>query len=130
MSGQRYFDGFGSREDVLREFCDAGYDYEKREQRAIEPPDNFPTDEEILFAAYGTQEAYSGDATVVYRRDGKLWIVGGSHCSCNGLEGQWSPSETTPEALRAMLPAEGYAPSDYAEDAREALRAMAAGLSS
>lgn len=54
---------------------------------------------EILLASYGTT-SYEGDAFVLFKRDGKLWEVNGSHCSCYGLEGQWEPEETTIEALR------------------------------
>jgi len=34
-------------------------------------------------------EGYEGSAHVVFVRGGKLYKVNGSHCSCNGLEGQW-----------------------------------------
>lgn len=35
------------------------------------------------------------DAFVVFRRDGVLYEVNGSHCSCYGFEGQWEPEEVT-----------------------------------
>lgn len=59
---------------------------------------------EILLASY-TYENYSGYAFVLYRdkTDGKLYEVNGSHCSCYGLEGQWSPEDTTVEVLRHRL---------------------------
>jgi hypothetical protein len=48
---------------------------------------------EVLFASY-TYEDYNGDAYVLYLAyDGKYYEVNGSHCSCNGLEGQWEPEE-------------------------------------
>jgi hypothetical protein len=53
----------------------------------------------ILFAAYKNED-YSGSALVIFERAGKLYEVHGSHCSCNGLEGQWDPEETFLEALR------------------------------
>lgn len=53
----------------------------------------------ILFAVYKT-ESYEGSALVIFAKDGKLFEVNGSHCSCNGLEEQWSPEETSLEALR------------------------------
>ena len=59
-----------------------------------------PTEDELLFASYGGG-SYEGDATVVFRRDGKLYEVSGSHCSCYGLEGQWEPEETSIAALAA-----------------------------
>jgi hypothetical protein len=66
---------------------------------------NFEIDESvlegcrILFAAY-ENESYEGYAMVIFSKDGKLYEVNGSHCSCNGLEGQWSPEETCLEALK------------------------------
>ncbi len=53
---------------------------------------------EILLASYGTPD-YEGYAFVLFRRDGRLYEVNGSHCSCYELEGQWEPEETTAEAL-------------------------------
>lgn len=59
----------------------------------------------VLLAAY-TYENYSGEAFVLLRRkeDGKFFEVNGSHCSCYGLEDQWSPEEIEPEALRMRRP--------------------------
>ena len=75
---------------------------------ALEVYTQFDVDVEITdglhieLAAY-TTEQYEGYACVVFWQHGKLWIVEGSHCSCNGLEGQWFPTETTWEAIRLML---------------------------
>ncbi len=52
----------------------------------------------ILLAHY-SYEDYSGSAFVLFIKDGVLYEVHGSHCSCYGLEGQWEPEETTYEAL-------------------------------
>ena len=57
---------------------------------------------DVLFASY-QQGGYEGDALVLFKQDGKLYRVSGSHCSCYGLEGQWEPEETTVEALRHEL---------------------------
>ena len=59
-------------------------------------------DIEVLFASY-EYAGYEGDAFVLFRKDGKLYEVNGSHCSCYGLEGQWEPEETTIEALEHRL---------------------------
>ncbi len=56
----------------------------------------------ILFASY-SYENYSGDAFVLFEKDGKLYEVNGSHCSCYGLEGQWAPEETNVQALKYRL---------------------------
>ena len=54
---------------------------------------------EIIYAQYDC-EYYEGYAFVLFRKDGKLYEVNGSHCSCFGLEDCWQPEETT---LAAML---------------------------
>jgi hypothetical protein len=56
---------------------------------------------EILYAHY-TDEDYCGYGAVVYLHGGNLYMVEGSHCSCNGLEGQWVPIQTTVGAMRMM----------------------------
>lgn len=62
------------------------------------PVEGMATDDEVIFAAYGG-DSYEGLAIVVYERDGQLYKVNASHCSCYGLEGQWKPEETTWAAL-------------------------------
>lgn len=56
----------------------------------------------ILFASYG-QDNYSGAAFVLFEQGGKLYEVNAWHCSCYGLEGQWTPEETNIEALKHRL---------------------------
>lgn len=56
----------------------------------------------ILFATY-TYENYSGSAFVLLEKDGKLFEVNGSHCSCYGLEGQWALEEADKDALLHRL---------------------------
>lgn len=56
-------------------------------------------DSDILLASYNIG-GYEGDAFVLFRKDGKLYEVNGSHCSCYGLEGQWRPEETDIASLR------------------------------
>ena len=94
MAGQ-YFGAWNSRENVLQDFFPQ-YDWEEVQRYPL--PEDFPSDEEILFAWYDCAD-YSGSALVVYERDGKLFEVNGSHCSCYGLEEQWKPEETSAEAL-------------------------------
>jgi hypothetical protein len=85
--------------DVLTEFDGTRWSA-YREDDAI-PVDEKPEFKgaEILLASYGTP-SYEGYAFVLFRRDGKLYEVNGSHCSCYQLEGQWEPEETTVDALR------------------------------
>ena len=56
-------------------------------------------DIEILIAWY-SYASYEGSAFVLFRQDGKLFEVEGSHCSCNGLEGLWEPVETSTATLK------------------------------
>lgn len=53
----------------------------------------------ILLAHYDFS-GYEGAAFVLFERDGKLYEVNGSHCSCYGLERQWEPEETSWDALK------------------------------
>ena len=68
-------------------------------------------DLEVLLASY-SYENYSGDAFVLFRKNGQLFEVHGGHCSCYGLEGQWEPEETTIESLEHRL-SEGNLGDDY-----------------
>lgn len=87
---ERYFGRFANLSEVREAF-------EPRQD------DNFPSDEEVLFASYdgGSHEGY---ALVVWQRDGKLYEVNASHCSCYGLDGKWDPEETSLDALRIRDP--------------------------
>src|SRR5215203_2659389 len=59
---------------------------------------------EILFAVYRI-DCYEGTALVLFKKDEKLYIVEGSHCSCHGLEDRWSPVETNEAALKMEIDA-------------------------
>ena len=126
---RRYWGGFADYQSMVDAFMDAGWDYEKREKKSVELPDGFPADDQVLFAAYGTEEAYSGAAFVVYRDSaGQLQSVGGSHCSCYGLEGQWSPGATTAAGLKteSRLHDDNERYSDYDVETRAGYRALVA----
>ena len=94
----KYFGGFSDRDDVK---CAFQYGYvgavSTYNGYDVSP---FPREDKILLAAY-YDEDYEGDAYVLFERGGKLWEVHGSHCSCNGLEGQWDPEETSWEYFRS-----------------------------
>jgi hypothetical protein len=74
---------------------------------------------EVLIASY-TYENYSGDAFVLYRKNGNLYEVNGGHCSCFGLEDQWEPEETSVAALRARFTRYGP-PDEYAKELKNVL---------
>lgn len=78
-----YFDGFDDEEDVEYQFS----------IRRKHPWDR------ILAAIYSPMD-YEGWAVVIFERNGQLFSVEGSHCSCFGLEGQWAPVEISREALK------------------------------
>lgn len=56
-----------------------------------------------VLLAYYSYEDYSGSAFVLLEKDGRLYEVNGSHCSCYGLEGQFKTEETSPDAIRYRI---------------------------
>jgi hypothetical protein len=73
---------------------------------------NIPHQKDIdfIYADYDTL-AYEGYAFAIFLKDGKLYEVNGSHCSCNALEDCWDPEETSVIALmsRPNVPPEAKA---------------------
>lgn len=53
---------------------------------------------EILLAHLAS-EPYEESAWLVWRKGGVVYEAHGSHCSCFGFEDQWSPEETSIEAI-------------------------------
>jgi hypothetical protein len=103
----KYFGSWSCKEDVARDF---NVDVETLKNA------------NVLMAWYGSGD-YCGSAFVLFEKDGQLYEVHGSHCSCYGLEDQWDPEKTSVEALAHVLK-DGYMISDgydYAEEARKAL---------
>ena len=94
-----YLDCFADKEDMAQQF--------EIEMSELENCN-------ILFAAY-SQEGYEGYALVIFSKDGKLYEVNGSHCSCNGLEGQWEPEETCLMALKGRKYSYGDMQQDLAK---------------
>ena len=70
----------------------------------------------ILFASYGC-ECYTGEAFVLVAKNNELFEVNGSHCSCYGLENQWSLEEVVLKELEHRLVSGRLGTSDYCGNA-------------
>jgi len=86
-----YIDGFQNVEDIIQ---------------AFEAPADALLDAYVLYAKYRTGD-YEGSAFVLYTKNNKMYEVNAGHCSCNGLEGQWQPEETSKESLEHRFFREG-----------------------
>jgi hypothetical protein len=78
----------------------------------------------VIYAAVYSYEDYSGSAFVLFEKDGKLFSVHGSHCSCYGLEGQWSPEEESWEVILHWLDKGGMF-NEFDSDLRDYIRSVA-----
>ena len=83
-----YLDGFTGWKNVSDEFGAGSWG--ERTIRMDEP--------DHVFAVY-EQGNYEGSALVLFAKDGKMFSVEGSHCSCYGLEGQWEPHSESKETI-------------------------------
>ncbi len=101
----RYLNNWSSYDEMIASF--SGYDW--RSERPIAPD---MTGVEVLLASYGTP-LYEGYAFVLFRKDGQLYEVNGSHCSCYGLEDLWRPEETSVESLRHRVQKGNFGAGDY-----------------
>jgi hypothetical protein len=106
MSPTVWLGSWSSVEDLARDFGD----YDKPEKDVFKDLD----DATLLYAWYG-QGSYDGDSEVLYVKEGVLYRNNAGHCSCNGLEGLWSPSQTSWEEL-AEKEATRKSFSDYTDD--------------
>lgn len=69
-------------QDRFSEWADVQREYDMKE---LEP-------KRVLLALYSA-EMYEGSSLVVFEDNGKFYVNQGSHCSCYGLEDQWSPTQ-------------------------------------
>lgn len=81
------------------------YDLWKKQADLDYPEAKELPEESIVYAGYSYGD-WSGDAVVVFSKDGKLYENHDGHCSCNGLE-NWDPEETSKEAI-LMRPLDGW----------------------
>jgi hypothetical protein len=98
-----YLNDWSNKEDVAR-------DFENDDIKNLN----------ILFADYQNQ-CYEGEAFVLFEKDGKLFEVIGSHCSCYGLEGQFDPEEVCLEALERILIKGNYSRNIFSTQLKEFL---------
>ena len=78
---RNYF-GFQSWDDVMAQF-------------EVAASDTLP--EPVFVWAIYNMASYEGDAVVVYATNDQWFMAHGAHCSCYGLEGQWSAEPFNPE---------------------------------
>ena len=97
-----YLGLFSNKNDIMREF------------QISRDKDSYPDEEDIdvyssrfdefnqyeILLAWYQYEDYSGSAFVLLHKDSKFYEVTGSHCSCMGLEDQFSPEPVSLEYLR------------------------------
>lgn len=70
--------------------------YEDDEEKPAPPVNPVPEVEpEYVYAHYWTG-SYEGSALVVYKQGDQWFSVNASHCSCYGLEDQWTPEPFDP----------------------------------
>lgn len=78
------YEGFTDLEDVIREFQITSADVKGYK---------------VVVAIYN-HEGYEGDAYLLLKKGAAYYEVHGSHCSCYGLEDQFSLEATTKDAIK------------------------------
>lgn len=98
-----FLNDWDSKKEMIVDF-EGAYGIERLTSEQIAKYDHV----DVLLASYSYQN-YSGDAFVLFRNknDGKLYEVHGSHCSCYGLEGQWSEEFCDLDSLKHRV-TKGY----------------------
>lgn len=74
----------------------------------------------IILATYEV-DGYDGYAYVLFERNGNLYEAHGSHCSCYGLEDQWSPDEVNIKELEHRLLEGTFGESSYSGNFKKEL---------
>ena len=77
----------------------------------------------VLVARYD-QEDYEGSAFVLLEKEGQLYEVYASHCSCFGLEYQFEPKPVSIDDLKANLE-RGYQFDGCEKEVRDILESLA-----
>ncbi len=101
-----YYGEFTCKQDLINEFgyWEGYYDRqgEYGDMKYDDRLKEYLKECKILLAWYGMGD-YEGSAFVLFEKDGELYEVNGSHCSCYGLEGQWDPEKTSVAELRHRI---------------------------
>ncbi|KXZ22384.1 hypothetical protein P4T89_12790 [Bacillus nakamurai] len=102
-----FLNDWSNKEEVLSDFDGEQWNYcsDKKVDRDVN----------ILFASYGHAN-YSGNAWVLFEKDGELYEVNGSHCSCYGLEGQYSPEVVVLSELENRLVNGTFGEDDWSDN--------------
>ena len=80
---------------------------------------------EILLAYYDNDhDTLTGLAYVLFKRDGLLWEVHASHCSCYGLVELWEPEETTIDAIEFRFIREPWYTRPWDDELKIVLKAL------
>lgn len=115
---RKYYGDFECKEDVFTQFAEYGEGCDKATAELEAQMDGI----NILLAWYDHYD-YEGYAFVLFERNGKLYEVNGSHCSCYELAGQWEPEEVSVPELRHRMD-EGTLGGYTEEDHKSELRAL------
>ena len=76
-------------------------------RKEFEIDDSDLEDVEIIYAQYETG-CYEGSCVVLFKKEGKLFLIEASHCSCYGLEDQWDAVEITEKSLKKEIDARKF----------------------
>lgn len=76
----------------------------------------------VVYAHYDVA-SYEGSAFVIYIKNGKFWLVEGSHCSCFGLEDQWEPEEMPLPVIDKIVESNMFT-RPFADEIKERIRSM------
>lgn len=108
-----FLNDWSNKLEVIRDFDGVRWSWDN--EKTNEELEWQHKEDNILFASYGCAN-YSGDAWVLFEREGKLFEVNGGHCSCYGLEGQWEPEEVSLKALEKRLLEGTFGEDDWSDN--------------
>ena len=99
------------KESVINDFENLGWEKEEKKSEILKRYEG----KNILFASYGLGN-YSGDAFVLFEENGKLFEINAGHCSCYGLEDQWTPEEVCLPELEQRLTKGTFGTDSYSDN--------------